>query len=90
MYADWECLLIFCTSYAKSWLLFCQNSLLDKESVESIGGFHALPDYDIESVPKGYDALILVANVLEKQICKTDQAFGRPLPCLRKDSWCYL
>lgn len=36
---------------------------LTRDKVESIGGFHILPDYDIPSVPKNYEALILVGGM---------------------------
>lgn len=36
---------------------------LKKEAVESIGGFKVLPDYDIQSVPEEYEALILVGGM---------------------------
>lgn len=36
---------------------------LTKDPVESIGGFHAVPDYDIHSVPSEYEALILIGGL---------------------------
>jgi putative intracellular protease/amidase len=36
---------------------------LTKDSVESIGGFHVLPDYDIQSIPTDYEALILIGGM---------------------------
>ncbi len=36
---------------------------LTKYSVQSIGGFHTIPDYDINSVPTDYEALILVGGM---------------------------
>ncbi len=36
---------------------------LTKDSVASIGGFHVIPDYDIESAPKDYEALILIGGM---------------------------
>lgn len=33
--------------------------LLSKEPVQSIGGFRVLPDYDIASAPREYEALVL-------------------------------
>ena len=36
---------------------------LTTKPVKSIGGFSVLPDYDLNSVPKEYDALILVGGL---------------------------
>lgn len=36
---------------------------LSKDYVQSIGGFRVLPDYDMESVPKEYEALVLIGGM---------------------------
>ena len=36
---------------------------LTRDAVESIGGFKMVPDYDIKSIPKGYEALILIGGM---------------------------
>ena len=36
---------------------------LTKDTVESIGSFRVLPDYDIESIPIEYEALILIGGM---------------------------
>lgn len=36
---------------------------LTKDSVESIGGFRAIPDYDLQSIPMDYEALILIGGM---------------------------
>lgn len=36
---------------------------LTKEPVKSIGGFSVIPDYDLQSVPNDYDALILIGGM---------------------------
>lgn len=36
---------------------------LTKNSVESIGGFRVIPDYEIQSIPLDYEALILIGGM---------------------------
>ena len=63
-YADWEGAYLSSALHMLSPGCYSVKTVsLTKESVESIGGFHALPDYDIESVPKDYDALILIGGM---------------------------
>ena len=63
-FADWEAAYL---SSALKMLGEDQFSMktvsLTRDKVESIGGFHILPDYDIPSVPKNYEALILVGGM---------------------------
>lgn len=40
---------------------------LSKDYVMSIGGFRTLPDYDVASVPKDYEALILIGGMSWRQ-----------------------
>jgi putative intracellular protease/amidase len=63
-YADWE------SSFLASALhggiqgdptKYCVKTLaLTKEPVQSFGGFYTLPDYDINSLPEEYSALVLI------------------------------
>lgn len=63
-YADWEAAYI---SSAVSMLGQGEYEIktvsLSKACVQSIGCFHVLPDYDIESVPDYYEALILIGGM---------------------------
>ena len=63
-YADWEAAYI---SSAITMLGQEQYDIktvsLSKDSVQSIGGFRVLPDYDIASVPQDYEALILIGGM---------------------------
>jgi putative intracellular protease/amidase len=44
---------------------------LSKDPVQSIGGFKVLPDYDLDSIPKDYDALVLIGGTSwRKEIAK--------------------
>ncbi len=36
---------------------------LNKDYVQSIGGFRVMPDYDIQSVPSDYEAVILIGGM---------------------------
>lgn len=63
-FADWEAAYI---SSALTMLGQGQYEIktvsLSKDPVSSIGGFQVLPDYDTVSVPKGYEALILIGGM---------------------------
>ena len=63
-YADWE------AAYITSAITMLgqgqydiKTVALSKDYVQSIGGFRVLPDYDIASVPKDYEALILIGGM---------------------------
>lgn len=63
-YADWE------AAYITSAITMLGQGQYDiktvslsKDYVQSIGGFRVLPDYDIESVPKDYEALVLIGGM---------------------------
>lgn len=63
-YADWE------AAYISSAIsMLGQNEYeiktvsLSKDYVQSIGGFKVLPDYDVASVPKDYEALLLIGGM---------------------------
>lgn len=63
-YADWEAAYI---SSAIAMLGQGQYDIktvsLSKDCVQSIGGFRVVPDYDIASVPKDYEALFLIGGM---------------------------
>lgn len=63
-YADWAAAYI---SSAITMLVEGQYEIktvsLSKGSVQSIGGFRIMPDYDITSVPDDYEALILIGGM---------------------------
>lgn len=63
-YADWE------AAYITSAITMLGQEQYDiktvslsKDYVQSIGGFRVLPDYDAASVPKDYEALILIGGM---------------------------
>ena len=63
-YADWE------AAYLSSAITMLGQGQYDikivslsQDSVQSIGGFQVLPDYDIMSVPEDYEALILIGGM---------------------------
>lgn len=63
-WADWE------AAYLSSAIkMLGQNKYrnktvsLTKEKVVSIGGFQTVPDYDVQSIPTEYDALILIGGM---------------------------
>ncbi|MCI8360523.1 MAG: glutamine amidotransferase [Clostridiales bacterium] len=63
-YADWEAAYI---SSAISMLGQDEYEIktvsLSKDTVQSIGGFKVLPDYDVTSIPNDYEALILIGGM---------------------------
>ena len=63
-YADWEAAYI---SSAVTMLGQGQYEIktvsLSRDTVQSIGGFKVLPDYDLASVPEEYEALILIGGM---------------------------
>ena len=78
-YADWE------AAYLSSALQMLGQGMyevktvsLTKEPVCSIGGFCVLPDYDINSIPADYEALILVGEMPGER-----KSFGRYMRCIR-------
>ena len=63
-YADWE------AAYIASAIAMLGQGQYDirtvsllKDLVQSIGGFQVAPDYDITSVPKDYEALVLIGGM---------------------------
>ena len=63
-YADWE------AAYITSAITMLGQGQYDiktvslsKDSVQSIGGFKVLPDYDLHTVPNDYEAVILIGGM---------------------------
>ncbi|MDE5860787.1 MAG: glutamine amidotransferase [Ruminococcus sp.] len=63
-YADWE------SAYITSAITMLgqgkyniKTVSLSRDSVQSIGGFRVVPDYDLQSVPEDYEALILIGGL---------------------------
>lgn len=63
-YADWE------DAYISSLILALGNDKYDvktvsltKNNVKSLGGFNVVPDYDIQSAPTDFDALVLIGGM---------------------------
>lgn len=63
-YADWEAAYL---SSAVNMLgqggFEIKTVSLTKDTVTSIGGFRTIPDYDIDSVPEDYEALLLIGGM---------------------------
>lgn len=63
-YADWEAAYLSSAIYMLGAGNYEVKTVsLTKEPVTSIGGFHAVPDYDINTVPLDYEALILIGGM---------------------------
>ena len=63
-YADWEAAYLSSALYMLGRGRFEVKTVsLTREPVASIGGFRGLPDYDINSVPSTYEALVLIGGL---------------------------
>lgn len=63
-YADWEAAYLSSAIYMLGGEHFEVKTVsLTKDLVSSIGGFHVVPDYSIDSVPSDYEALILIGGM---------------------------
>lgn len=63
-YADWEAAYLSSAIHMLGQENYeIKTVSLTKENVQSIGGFHAVPDYDIHSIPIDYEALILIGGM---------------------------
>ncbi len=63
-YADWEAAYLSSAIYMLGAGNYAVKTVaLTKDKVSSIGGFNAMPDYDIHSVPDDYEALILIGGM---------------------------
>lgn len=62
-YSDWEAAYLSSLINALGQNSFCVKTVsLTKSNVKSIGNFTVVPDYDIESVPDDFEALILTGG----------------------------
>lgn len=63
-YADWEVAYISSAFYMLGQGNYEVKTVsLTKDYIASIGGFHVVPDYDIQSIPLDYEALILIGGM---------------------------
>ncbi len=63
-YADWEAAYLSSALYMLGQGNYDVKTVsLTKDCVQSIGGFRIMPDYDINSVPAEYEALILIGGM---------------------------
>ncbi|MEY8336815.1 type 1 glutamine amidotransferase family protein [Lachnospiraceae bacterium 62-35] len=63
-YADWEAAYISSAIFMLGQGGYTVKTVsLSRDCVQSIGGFKVLPDYDIQSVPDEYEALILIGGM---------------------------
>lgn len=63
-YADWEAAYLSSAIYMLGQDKFEVKTVsLTKDIVTSIGGFRTVPDYDINSVPEDYEAVILIGGM---------------------------
>ncbi len=63
-YADWEAAYLSSALYMLGQGNYDVKTVsLTKDCVQSIGGFRVMPDYDINSVPAEYEALILIGGM---------------------------
>ena len=78
-YADWE------AAYITSAITMLGQGQYDiktvslsKDSVQSIGGFKVLPDYDLHTVPNDYEAVILIGGMTWRR-CTAGSSTGKRL-----------
>lgn len=63
-YADWEAAYLSSAIHRLGQGMYEVKTVsLTKNVVQSIGGFHIVPDYDIQSMPAEYEALILIGGM---------------------------
>ncbi len=63
-YADWEAAYLSSAIHMLGQGNYEVKTVsLTKEKVKSIGGFCTIPDYDIQSIPEDYEALILIGGM---------------------------
>ncbi|MDD3796065.1 MAG: glutamine amidotransferase [Lachnospiraceae bacterium] len=63
-YADWEAAYLSSAIYMLGQGNYEVKTVsLTKETIQSIGGFCVVPDYDIYSCPENYEALILIGGM---------------------------
>lgn len=63
-FADWEGAYLSSALYMLGQDQFDVKTVsLTKDTLTSIGGFHVVPDYSIDSIPSDYEALILIGGM---------------------------
>lgn len=63
-YADWEAAYLSSALYMLGHGAYEVKTVsLTREPVTSIGGFRALPDFDLDSIPADYEAVILIGGM---------------------------
>lgn len=63
-YADWEAAYLSSAIYMLGQGNYEAKTVsLTRDSIQSIGGFHVIPDYDVQSAPANYEALILIGGM---------------------------
>lgn len=66
-FADWECAYLSSAIYMLGQGNYEVKTVsLTKDSIQSIGGFCVIPDYDVLSAPTDYEALILIGGMTWK------------------------
>lgn len=64
LYADWEAAYVSSLINALGQDRFAVKTVsLTKDCVHSLGGFTLLPDYDLASIPKEYEGVILIGGM---------------------------
>lgn len=84
-YADWEAAYLSSAIHMLGQGEYEVKTVsLTREPVQSIGGFRAVPDYDIHNIPSEYEALILIGGMLWRE---ENAKQIKPLveDCLKKD-----
>lgn len=78
-YADWEAAYLSSALYMLGEGQYEVKTVsLTTDTVKSIGGFHMVPDYGIDSVPSDYEALILIGGMAWRN---ENAAEIKPLVC---------
>lgn len=78
-YADWEAAYLSSALYMLGEGQYEAKTVsLTTDTVTSIGGFHVVPDYGIDSVPSDYEALILIGGMAWRN---ENAAEIKPLVC---------
>lgn len=63
-YADWEAAYLSSAIYMLGQKQFEVKTVsLNQEKISSIGGFHVIPDYTIDTMPSDFEALILIGGM---------------------------
>ena len=69
-YADWEAAYVSTAIHMLGQGRFeIKTVSLSKDAVTSIGGIQTMPDYTVETVPKDYEALLLIGGMRWREEC---------------------